>query len=96
MQTTLLIWIVIMSVWAFLAMGFDKRQAKKKKSRIPEKNLWALAIIGGGIGAYIGMQVFRHKTRKTSFRVGFLMLTLAYCIIILYLLGVAMPINSAV
>ena len=96
MQTTILIWIVVMSVWAFLAMGFDKRQAKKKGARIPEKNLWALAIFGGGIGAYMGMQVFRHKTRKTSFRVGFLMLTLAYGIVILYLLGIAVPSISAV
>lgn len=96
MQKTILIWIVVMSIWAFLAMGFDKRQAKKKALRIPEKNLWILAIIGGGIGAYFGMQVFRHKTRHTSFRVGFLMLALAYGIMILYLLGVAIPSISAV
>ena len=52
-----------MSVWAFTAMGYDKRQAKKKGQRIPEKNLWFLAILGGGIGAYFGMQMFRHKTQ---------------------------------
>lgn len=91
MQKTLLIWIAIMSVWAFLAMGFDKGQAQKKGARVPERNLWLLAMIGGGIGAYFGLQVFRHKTRKTSFRVGFLMLALAYSVLILYLLGVAIP-----
>ena len=78
MQIVVLIWIAIMSVWAFLAMGYDKRQAKKKGQRIPEKNLWFLAILGGGIGAYFGMQIFRHKTRHTSFRIGFLMLAIAY------------------
>lgn len=91
MQTVGLIWIAVMSVWAFFAMGYDKRQAKNKASRIPEKNLWLLAIIGGGMGAYFGMQTFRHKTRHTSFRVGFLMLALAYGVIVLYLLGVTVP-----
>lgn len=91
MQTVGLIWIAVMSVWSFSAMGYDKRQAKKKASRIPEKNLWLLAIVGGGLGAYFGMQTFRHKTRHTSFRVGFLMLALAYGVIVLYLLGVTVP-----
>ncbi|AOV09133.1 hypothetical protein BI350_06670 [Sporosarcina ureilytica] len=81
-------WIGVMSLWAFSAMGYDKRQSKKKEKRIPEKNLWLLACIGGGIGAYLGMQIFRHKTRHTSFRVGFLMLALAYGALILYLLGI--------
>lgn len=91
MQEVILIWIGIMSLWAFLAMGYDKRQSKKKAARVPEKNLWLLACIGGGIGAYLGMQVFRHKTRHTSFRVGFLMLALVYGAFILYLFGVRVP-----
>ena len=93
MQTTLLGWIAIMSVWAFITMGYDKRQAKRKGRRVPEKNLWLLAFIGGGIGAYVGMQMFRHKTRHTSFRIGFLLLAMIYGIGILYLLGVRMPVN---
>lgn len=91
MQTILLIWIGVMSIWAFFAMGYDKRQAKKKGSRIPEKNLWTLAILGGGIGAYLGMQTYRHKTRHTSFRIGFLMLAIIYGALILYVLGVSIP-----
>lgn len=91
MQQVLLIWIGLMSIWAFLAMGFDKQRAKGKKSRLPEKNLWLLAFIGGGIGAYLGMQVFRHKTRHTTFRVGFLMLALVYVTVVVYLLKVEIP-----
>lgn len=91
MQTTVFIWIGIMSIWAFAAMGYDKSQAKKKAARVPEKNIWLLAILGGGIGAYFGMQTFRHKTRHTSFRVGLLVLALVYGIVILYLLGVPLP-----
>lgn len=96
MQEVILIWIGVMSLWAFTAMGYDKRQSKRKGARIPEKNLWLLALIGGGIGAYLGMQIFRHKTRHTSFRVGFLMLALAYAAFILYLFGVKVPNISTV
>lgn len=91
METVGLIWIAIMSIWAFAAMGYDKQQAKKRLMRIPEKNLWLLAVLGGGIGSYFGMQFFQHKTRRTSFRIGFLMLALVYAILILYLLGITMP-----
>ncbi|KAA0965185.1 DUF1294 domain-containing protein [Sporosarcina sp. ANT_H38] len=91
MQTTILGWIAIMSIWAFITMGYDKRQAKRKGQRIPEKTLWTLALLGGGIGAYFGMQTFRHKTRHTSFRIGFLILAIAYGIGILYLLGITLP-----
>lgn len=94
MQTVGLIYIGVMSVWAFFTMGYDKQQAKKKASRIPEKNLWTIAILGGGIGAYFGMQTFRHKTRHTSFRIGFLILALIYAVLILYLLGITIPGNS--
>ncbi|MEK5037937.1 DUF1294 domain-containing protein [Sporosarcina sp. FSL K6-3457] len=90
MESVAVSWIIFMSIWAFAAMGYDKRQAKKKGRRVPEKNLWLLALIGGGIGAYIGMQIFRHKTRHTSFRIGFLLLAMVYGIGILYLLGVRM------
>lgn len=87
----MIIWILVMSLWAFFAMGVDKQQAKKHGQRVPERNLWLLAIIGGGIGAYCGMQVFRHKTRHTSFRIGFLLLAIAYGIGLLYLLGFGFP-----
>ncbi|MBB4824221.1 uncharacterized membrane protein YsdA (DUF1294 family) [Sporosarcina luteola] len=80
-------WILFCSAWSCILMGYDKRQAKRKKRRVPEKTLWLFAIMGGGIGSYLGMQVFRHKTRHTSFRIGFLLLALIDIAIILYLLG---------
>ena len=83
-----------MSGWAFGASGYDKRQAKTKGHRVPEKNLWFLATLGGGIGAYFGMQLFRHKTRHTSFRIGFLLLAILYGVLILYFFGVTLPTNS--
>lgn len=91
MESVLVSWVMFMSFWAFAAMGYDKMQAKKKGKRVPERNLWLLAFLGGGIGAYIGMQMFRHKTRHTAFRVGFFILAIAYGIGVLYLLGVNLP-----
>lgn len=91
MTETFIIWVGLMSVWAFLMMGIDKSRAKKSASRIPEKTLWIAAIAGGGIGAYLGMLLFRHKTRNTSFRIGFLLLAIVYVTLILILLGVPLP-----
>ena len=47
----------------------DKRKAVRKKWRIPEFWLIALAVIGGPFGAFLGMLVFHHKTKKMKFRV---------------------------
>ena len=62
--------IGVMSLAAFAAFGLDKYKAKAGKWRIPERTLFLLALLGGGIGAFLGMKVFRHKTRHTQFVIG--------------------------
>ena len=66
----IILYLIIINLLAFLLMGLDKRKAKRHKWRIPEKTLFLSAIIGGSIGALLGMQVFRHKTKHASFRIG--------------------------
>ncbi|MCG7346058.1 DUF1294 domain-containing protein [Sporosarcina sp. ACRSL] len=88
MNVLIISWIIFISIWAFLMMGYDKKQSKKRGRRIPEKTLWLFAIVGGGIGAYLGMMAFSHKTRHTEFRIGFLVLALLDIGIIIYLLGI--------
>jgi len=61
----------IMSLVAFVAYGIDKQSAQTGKRRIPERSLHLLALLGGWPGALAGQRVFRHKTRKVSFRVAF-------------------------
>lgn len=51
-------------------MYFDKQKAKKGKYRISEKALFVSALLLGGIGAYIGMYKFRHKTKHNLFTIG--------------------------
>lgn len=61
--------ILIISV-GLIVMAIDKANAKKQARRVPEKNLWLLGFIGGSLGLYIGMYLFRHKTRKPVFVIG--------------------------
>jgi uncharacterized membrane protein YsdA (DUF1294 family) len=67
------IWIYYLigiNAWSFFIMGYDKLKAKQKKRRIPERQLFLYAIIGGSIGAFVGMRVYRHKTKHPSFQYG--------------------------
>jgi uncharacterized membrane protein YsdA (DUF1294 family) len=64
-----LAWLLAWTPSAFLAYGWDKRQARRGGWRVPELYLHALALVGGVIGAWAGRAVFRHKTRKPVFLV---------------------------
>lgn len=77
--------VVVMSAIAFFTMRYDKNQARKRGQRVPENTLWLLALLGGGPGAYAGMQAFRHKTKHTQFRIGFLVLALLDLFLLVYL-----------
>lgn len=52
----------------FMCYGVDKQAAIKKKWRVPEKQLLAMALIGGTPGAWFAQKIFRHKTKKQSYR----------------------------
>lgn len=83
----LLVFLCAINLIAFAAMGIDKSLAKAGSQRIPEKVLFFLVLLLGGIGGTIGMHFFRHKTRHTYFRVGFpLMTIIEYGMLIYYLL----------
>jgi uncharacterized membrane protein YsdA (DUF1294 family) len=51
----------------FLFFGYDKLQARRGGRRVPESALLVLSLIGGAIGGWAGMLIWRHKTRHTSF-----------------------------
>ncbi|TDV72391.1 DUF1294 domain-containing protein [Pseudomonas sp. LP_7_YM] len=58
----------LMSLLTFALYGYDKKQARHKGQRTPEKILHAAELLGGWPGALVGQQVFRHKTRKLSYQ----------------------------
>lgn len=65
-----LAYLVVINIVTFIVFGLDKAKAKNHSWRVPERTLFILAIIGGSIGAIIGMHTFRHKTRKWYFAIG--------------------------
>ena len=54
----------------FIVYGIDKYKAKKARWRIPEATLLLLAVLGGSIGAWMGMKVWHHKTKHKKFKYG--------------------------
>ena len=67
----MLIWYLIgINVLTFLLYGIDKWRAQRDRWRIPEDTLIWLALVGGSIGALLGMYLFRHKTKHRKFTIG--------------------------
>ena len=66
----LLGYLLLMNLIAFVLMGLDKRRARRDKWRISEKTLFLPAVLGGSLGAVLGMRLFHHKTKHWYFRYG--------------------------
>ncbi len=69
LDQTLLIYYVAINLLAFVLYYVDKRRAINNQWRIPEKTLLGVAVVGGGLGAHLGMKVWHHKTQKTVFKI---------------------------
>ena len=65
-----LIYLAVINVVTFFIYGIDKWKAKRSKWRIPETTLLMMAVIGGSVGAWVGMKVWHHKTLHKKFRYG--------------------------
>lgn len=66
-----IIYLIGINIVGFVAMFIDKQRAIRKKWRIPEKNLFFIAFIGGSLGVILGMNALRHKTKHIKFKYGF-------------------------
>ena len=80
----IIIYFVIINIIGFLIMFIDKQKAKKGAWRIPEKTLFIITSLGGGIGTIAGMYTFRHKTQKLQFIVGLPLITILEIILAIY------------
>ncbi len=65
-----LINLAIINVVTFFMYGIDKWKVKKSKWRIRETALLGLAVLGGSIGAWLGMKVWHHKAQHKKFKYG--------------------------
>ena len=66
----LAVWLPALNLMTLFLFWLDKSRARHRKSRIPERTLFLLSILGGSLGALAGMQLWSHKTRHNSFRIG--------------------------
>lgn len=80
----IIIYFIIINLLGFLIMYIDKQKAKKGHWRISEKTLFIITALGGGIGTIAGMYIFRHKTQKIAFVIGFPAITILEIIAIIY------------
>ena len=82
----IIIYLLVVNVLGFFAMGIDKLKAKKGSWRIPENTLFMFTILGGGVGTIAGVYVFRHKTKKKKFTIGMPAILILEILIIIYLI----------
>ena len=85
-QNLIVLYLIIINAVGLLLMLADKRAAKKSAWRIPEARLMHLALSGGCFGIFLGMQLFRHKTRKPRFTVLVPLIMAGYTLAIAWLM----------
>ena len=78
-------YLLLVNLLAFILYGIDKRKAKKKAFRIPERTLLWMARLGGGIGSWIGIMLFHHKTKHTRFKVIVPLWTVIWLVVLIVL-----------
>ena len=85
MTEALLYYLIVINIVTFLVYGIDKWKAKQGSWRISEATLLILAVIGGSIGALLGMNVWRHKSMHKKFKYGLPLILIIQIILIGYL-----------
>ena len=80
----IILYVLIINLIGFFIMGIDKFKAKKGFWRTPEKTIFTITLLGGGIGTVTGMYLFRHKTKKMKFTIGLPTILISEIVLIVY------------
>ena len=80
---TYIFYFILINVVTFFLFGIDKWKAKKGRWRISEATLLIFAVIGGSIGAWLGMKTWHHKTMHKKFKYGIPLILIAQIAIVL-------------
>ena len=86
MLIAIVVILLVMNLLAFALMGIDKMKAKRGSWRIPEKTLFLVTALFGGLGGTLGMRMFRHKTKHWYFKFGFPALLAVQLVLLAWLL----------
>ena len=81
----MVIYLLAVNFFAFILYGIDKKRARNREWRISERALIGIAVIGGSVGAILGMHVFHHKTRHWYFRYGLPVILIIQVLLCLFL-----------
>jgi uncharacterized membrane protein YsdA (DUF1294 family) len=79
----ILCYIVLINIIGLFLVKKDKERARRGEWRVPEKRIWLIAIIGGGIGVFFAMKRYRHKTKHKKFMLGIPLIIILQIIFIL-------------
>ena len=79
-------YLLAVNITSFLLYGIDKYKAKKGRWRISEATLLLMAVIGGSIGAWVGMRIWHHKTMHKKFKYGIPLIIILQVALAVYLL----------
>lgn len=85
LHSCLVCYLLAINAVTFIVYGIDKYKAKKAKWRIPEATLLLLAVLGGSVGAWVGMKVWHHKTMHKKFKYGIPVILLIQIALIAYM-----------
>ena len=78
-------YLLAINIVSFFLYGIDKYKAKKNKWRISEATLLMIAVIGGSIGAWVGMRLWHHKTMHKKFKYGIPVIMIMQVCLVVYL-----------
>ena len=79
-------YLLAINIVSLFLYGIDKYKAKKNKWRISEATLLMMAVIGGSIGAWVGMRLWHHKTMHKKFKYGIPIIIILQVVLAVYLL----------
>ena len=86
-EQLILIYLIAINVVTFFAYGIDKWKAKRSKWRISEATLLGMAVIGGSIGAWLGMRVWHHKTMHKKFQLGIPLIIVVQIALVIWIIS---------
>ena len=86
-QKIIIIYLTSINVATFITYGIDKLKAKRSKWRIREASLLLLAVLGGSIGALLGMKVWHHKTMHKKFQLGIPLIIVAQIALVIWIIS---------